>query len=308
MPSINPTLKKQLYHGSVLPLTPLYTDSEIAHFNTQFDHIFEGQHKKRRYVDALNMHNLGLLDNIFTPKLISLMFSLFHEPILYHCHSYEIDGLDPKPHIAGDNFLNGWHRDIDCMHDLNNRDIQHVSLFVYLTDVDADDGAFEVCDKGLSYFPKLFRSSNFFRMVGKSGSSFLFNRTSVHRASPNINSTKRRVLKISFQDRNTPSRKLNEKIPAHDKHFKLNLVRDSLKQEDQILKFLFGADGINRNSLNLALSEKLVVKQTPNTLSCMPYKIHKKMSLLQEFRGYAKDLVYIKNLLLNLVKQNREPY
>lgn len=285
---------KKLLNDSAIPLHPIYSEKEIAYFNSKLTPLFEKQVKARRYVDALDIFKLGMLEHIFTPTLISLIFSIFEEPVLYHCHSYEIDGLNNKPHISGDNFLNGWHRDTDCKHKILNNDIQHVSLFIYLTEVGDNDGAFEVCNKKFNILPMLFKSSLFYKIVGKPGTSFLFNRTAVHRASPNISNIDRRVLKISFQDRSTPSKKLNKNNPAHDKRFKLDTVKNSL--ENKTLRYLFGDQNIARRSIT---SEDIHTEETIRPMPLSPYEIQYKMTMMQEFRGYSKDLIYMKDLILS---------
>lgn len=242
-----------------------------------------------------------MIDEIFTPKLMTLIFSVIPNPILYHCHSYEINGLNSKPHIAEDNFLNGWHRDVDCIHDLGNSAIQHVSLFVYLTNVGNEDGAFEVCNKKLGYFPRLFKSSNFYRITGKKGHSFLFNRTAVHRASPNQNTIQRRVLKISFQSKDTMVPALNAKIKSHEKRFNLVKVQKQLPTTNILLRSLFGDGNIDDIEIEKALEKKSNNKVINFLDTKSKYEIKCKMDLSQEFRGFAKDLVFIKNLVVHKI-------
>jgi hypothetical protein len=289
---------EKLLEESFLSLEPLYTEETINHLNNKFDELFSSQNSARRYVDSLDIYNLGMIDEIFTPKLISLIFSVIPNPVLYHCHSYEIEGLSSKPHIAAGNFLNGWHRDEDCIHNLDNRGIQHVSLFVYLTHVGNEDGAFEVCNKKLGYFPRLFKSSNFYKITGENGHSFLFNRTALHRASPNQNTTQRRVLKISFQSKDTLMPALNRKIKSHEKRFNLVKVQKLLPRENILLRSLFGDEHIDEIEIKKALGKKLKSTEIKVLDTKSKYEIKCKMDLLQEFRGFAKDLVYIKNLVL----------
>jgi hypothetical protein len=268
----------KLLEDSFLSLEPLYCEDTINSFNNKFDELFSNQNSARRYVDSLDIYNLGIIDEIFTPKLVSLIFSIIP-------HAYEIDGLNSKPHIAQNNFLNGWHRDVDCIHDLDNRGIQHVSLFVYLTHVGNEDGAFEICSKKLGYFPRLFKNSNFYKITGVKGHSFLFNRTAVHRASPNQKTTQRRVLKISFIGF----------LGCHNSFIKTQKL---LPRTNILLRSLFGDKNISELEIKEALGKysdgtAINFLDTKST-----YEIKCKMGLLEEFRGFAKDLVYIKNLIL----------
>ncbi len=288
----------KLLEDSFLSLEPLYCEDTINSFNNKFDELFSNQNSARRYVDSLDIYNLGIIDEIFTPKLVSLIFSIIPNPVLYHCHAYEIDGLNSKPHIAQNNFLNGWHRDVDCIHDLDNRGIQHVSLFVYLTHVGNEDGAFEICSKKLGYFPRLFKNSNFYKITGVKGHSFLFNRTAVHRASPNQKTTQRRVLKISFQSKDNVMPALNKKIKSHEKRLNMLKTQKLLPRTNILLRSLFGDKNISELEIKEALGKysdgtAINFLDTKST-----YEIKCKMGLLEEFRGFAKDLVYIKNLIL----------
>lgn len=295
-------MKKVLRDNSFLSLEHLYSQSTINKLNNEFDDIFSTQNKARRYVDVLDIYNLGLIEDIFTPQLISLIFTLIPNPVLYHCHSYEIEGLNSKSHICENNFLDGWHRDVDCIHDLDKKEIQHVSLFIYLTNVGEDDGAFEICDKKLGYFPRLFKSSGFYRITGSKGHSFLFNRTAMHRASPNKNATERRVLKISFQSKDSLSHALDTKSVSHAKGFKLIEVQKRLPKENLVLRSLFGDLSIHNLDISEAIKGLVVSAPTTGLDTREMHKINTNINLLQEFRGYAKDLVYIKNLISYKIK------
>ncbi|WP_462165086.1 phytanoyl-CoA dioxygenase family protein [Pseudoalteromonas xiamenensis] len=290
-------IHKNLLLNSYISLNPIYSQDFIEQLNALLTPIFDTQKSPRRYVNSLEFHKLGILNNIFTPELISLLFTFFKDPILYHCHAYEIDANSNLPHIAGENYLDGWHRDVDCLYDLNQGGVQHISFFVYLSDVNADSGPFEVCNKRLNILPSLFRSAFFYRIVGKKGTSFLFDRTSFHRASPNKSSVCRRVLKISFQSRKTQSQKLSPTIPSHNKHFKLLEVRKHLAPDELLLRYLFGEANIKNEDVarQVALliydSQKLVIDTKSKFI------IKKNMDVLSEFRAYARNLVYVVKLL-----------
>jgi|TARA_B100001059_G_scaffold192300_1_gene195762 hypothetical protein len=302
------SIGKKLLLNSFLPIEELYPKSSINNFNNKFDPLFSEQSNPRRYVDSLDIYNLGLIEEVFTPKLLSLIYDIIPDPILYHCHSYEIDGFNSKSHIANDNFLNGWHRDIDCIHDLDRVEIQHVSLFIYLTDVGDGDGAFQICNKQLRYLPRLFRSSKFYSVMGNKGCSFLFNRTATHRASPNRNSTNRRVLKISFQSKNTPSHKLSSNILSHDKHFKLVEVCKLIPESNILLRSLFGDKKVDNREISLAINELKSNTNIPRVNSLNTYQINIKMLPMEEFRGYIRDCFYISKLVIYKIKQALRNY
>lgn len=287
-----------LREQSFITLEPIYSEETIALINHRLDAVFKSQHQARRYADAIDLYNLGLYSSIFTRELLFTLFSVISDPVLYHFHAYEIDGFNSRPHISDKNHLDGWHRDMDCIHDLSNNNIQHVSLFVYLTDVGDVDGAFEICDKPLGYFPRLFKTSRFYKIKGMRGHTFLFNRTAMHRASPNEGSVNRRVLKISFQSKNTPSEPLQVKVRSHQKHFALIKAKEFIPEENLLLRSLFGDDGVKKEALYEEL--RLLKEDMSESFSSdpSPFAMKYDMNVIKEFRGVAKDLLYVKKLLL----------
>ncbi|WP_100915109.1 hypothetical protein [Pseudoalteromonas spongiae] len=284
--------------NAVVKVNPLLNDKIIEKLNTSFDDIFAKQKASRRYVDAKHIQELGLLNDIFNKEVLSLIYSMFDKPVLYHCHAYEIDGKNNKSHISSGNFLRGWHRDVDCRHRQSDKKTQHVSLFVYLTDVGEADGAFEISDKPLSFWPYLFKSSRYYRLIGQRGFSFLFNRTAVHRASPNRMNKQRRVLKISFQDSTTVMPPLKATINSNDKKIRLSKVLETLDPQDFILRSLFGDKTVAIDDLQRAKDTFLLTLNKDAVSSCENFEISEKFSLVDEFRGIIKDYRYLIRLKL----------
>ncbi|NOU49106.1 hypothetical protein HG263_00885 [Pseudoalteromonas sp. JBTF-M23] len=290
-----------LKENAVCFLEPLYEERVIDKLNAALDIIFANKSGERRYADALELYQSGVFNDIVTPKLISLIFSFFPNPVLYHFHSYEITGQQDKPHIAADNFLDGWHRDIDCIYDIKTKGVQHITLFIYLTDVNDGDGAFEICNKNLGFFSRLFKNSNFFRVTGEKGHTFLFNRTAFHRASPNRNSKNRRVLKISFQDKSTVMPPLNVNIKSHEKRFKIHQTMENINKSDIVVRSLFGDKNICNHDVSAKVKE-FYYKEALNELVPEHDVLFKcPMNFLQEFRAVAKDIVYLKHLVFSQI-------
>jgi hypothetical protein len=148
----------------------------------------------RAYVYADDMQRLGLFGTILSPAMRSLIFSIVPDAVLYHCHAYEIPGLSTKPHIFSES-LSGYHRDPDSDYLPNHP--THISIFVYLTPVGPDDGAFEFIPRDPEKW--LHASVPTILAVGQPGFSFVWQRGFYHRASPNRGPRRRRLIKISVQ-------------------------------------------------------------------------------------------------------------
>jgi len=179
---------------------PLYNEQCIQQWNDKLDRFLDnGEAKKRNYVSVDQLQELGILDLILNENLQELIDSLMNDAVLYHCHIYDIEGEQTKPHIHGDNSFEGWHRDVECLYAAEKDKVHHFSLFVYLTDVDSDNGPFEISP--LSTFEMLNRKVPSIKIKGGCGTCFLFDRTFLHRATANKSSIRRRVLKLSFQNK-----------------------------------------------------------------------------------------------------------
>jgi hypothetical protein len=121
---------------------------------------------------------------------------------VYHAHAYEIAGYENQPHIRARR-LEGWHRDEETISAYSPAWPYHISVFVYLTDVDADGGAFEFCPEPPGRGVRGGRPAA--SIAGAAGTTFVWNRSFVHRASPNRSSQRRRILKLSWQPAHLPN-------------------------------------------------------------------------------------------------------
>jgi hypothetical protein len=124
----------------------------------------------------------------------NILFSIMPDPVMYHCHVYEIAANDTRSHIFSES-LSGWHRDPDS--ELVLGEVTHVSIFVYLTDVGPRDGAFELCPNDPTAW--LHSSTPCTSVTGPAGYTFAWQRSFYHRASPNRGPRRRRLFKISVQ-------------------------------------------------------------------------------------------------------------
>jgi len=276
------TCYELLNQQSVSNIEPLYQPNTINKWNELFDDVFSKQTTKRRYVFADDLYKLNLLDEIFTPELQSLLYQLLPDAELYHCHAYEIAANQNKPHIIGDNNLGGWHRDIDCKHDFAKPNLQHISLFIYLTDVSEGNGYFEISNKRLSILPSFGNTANCYKLFGNKGQCFLFDRKAFHRASPNTSTSVRRVLKISIQSKSLFNHKLNTDA--------FIAVKDQLNNNQPFLRQLFGDKNINTKEVDSYAKQHLSSNKFSGELP--PESYQENFSLMQNYRRYIRDFRY----------------
>lgn len=179
----------------ICSVEPVCDPVQIAHVNTALNPLLASRAEARRaYVHADELHELGVLDKLLGPRMQDLLFSVMPDPVLYHCHVYEIAAMDARPHIFAD-VLQGWHRDSDS--EFVRGELTHVSVFVYLSDVGPDDGAFEFAPTDPEAW--LYSGTPRIAVQGPAGYTFAWHRSFYHRASPNRGSRRRRLFKLSVQ-------------------------------------------------------------------------------------------------------------
>lgn len=206
----------------------IYSPETIRRINAAVDPVLAAQRTKARaYVTVDGMARVGLLDTILGGAMRDCLLSVMPDPVLYHCHIYEIAADSATSHIFAER-LAGWHRDPDCAFVPN--DPTHVSVFVFLSDVGADDGTFQF----LPVDPRTWvRSSTpAITVGGPAGLSFLWNRAFYHRASPNRGPRRRRLLKVSVHRNAFPNR--------HIRNRNFQAVLRDLPEGNPYLDLLFG--------------------------------------------------------------------
>jgi hypothetical protein len=223
-------IKDLIVEAGIVGLPNLYNDAEVFAINAAASPpLSKRMTDQRAYIHVDEMVELGLFELLFTERLKDVLFSIMPDAVLYHCHINEIAANDSKSHIFGDR-LAGWHRDSDSSY--VEGDPTHVSVFVYLTDVGAEDGPFEFIPDEPP--PKWLRNRMPFISVQEpSGYSFAWHRSYFHRAAPNRGPVRRRLLKVSIQRNryssatlsNSYFRKVMELIPAGDEKIDLLLGR-----------------------------------------------------------------------------------
>jgi hypothetical protein len=198
----------------------IYSVNELALINSVMTPLFQKRSgEARSYVRPDDMMEAGILDRLLSPAMRDVLLSVVPDPVLFHFHAYEIAGKSNRSHIFADQ-LGGWHRDPDSAYFAG--DPTHVSVFVYLSDVAEEDGAFEFSPHRPDH--PLRSDSPVVKMTGPVGMSFAWHRSFYHRASPNRGPRRRRLLKISIQPNSFPSvhlgkeffRKAIDQVPAGD--------------------------------------------------------------------------------------------
>ena len=195
MPTRRDQLGDCLLTTGIAHVDDIYTVNELAALNHAMNPAFdELKSTPRAYVRSDAMYRLGILDTIMSPRMRGVLFSTMPDPVLLHLHVYEIAAHQSQSHIFSEAY-SGWHRDPDA--EYHASDATHVSVFVYLSDVQANDGPFEFAQHKPD--TALRSGTRIASMRGPIGTSFLWHRRFFHRAAPNSGPTRRRVLKISIQ-------------------------------------------------------------------------------------------------------------
>jgi hypothetical protein len=173
----------------------IYSVNELAALNHAVSPEFRDLSSlPRAYIKPDKMLELKILGDVLSPRMRQLIFAIMPDPVLHHLHFYEIAAGQSESHIFSDK-LAGWHRDPDAEYVAT--DPTHVSIFIYLCDVGAEDGPFEFALQ--KPVMPLQSCTPVASMTGPTGTSFVWHRRFYHRAAPNRGSQRRRLLKISVQ-------------------------------------------------------------------------------------------------------------
>lgn len=195
-PTTADALRLGLSGAGIVHFGDLVPRDTVTAWNDALDPVFRADRSERAHVGADLLAETGVLQACLAPGVRALVAATAPDARLYHAHAYEIAAAADRPHIHAGR-LAGWHRDTETIHDYRPGAARHISLFVYLSDVGDDSGAFELAP----WPPETVRPGclGAHRMTGPAGTTFAWNRSYYHRASPNRSPVRRRLLKLSWQ-------------------------------------------------------------------------------------------------------------
>jgi hypothetical protein len=273
----------RLIHEGIAQLDPIYSPQELAHIHDIVTPFLAARaDMPRSYVHPDELVTLGLWDSIFSPAMRAALFGIMPDPVLYHCHIYEIAAHSQTSHIFGD-VMEGWHCDTDS--EYYPKELTHVSLFVYLTDVGDGDGAFEFIPGKPNRILK--HATAYVSVQGKAGTSFMWNRPFYHRASPNTGPTRRRLLKLSIQR--------NRFISTHISNAHFQTVRKHISAGNTEMDLLLGRYQGKPSPTAIACAPlPLSTLRTTHTLTMSNAQLFKTQAI-KKLQRYAKC---IRQLLL----------
>jgi hypothetical protein len=197
------TLPEVLANEGIADLTGLWPVETVEDWNRRLDPYFTSMDgEARSYVGADKLVRLGVFPELFAEQVRRLIVGIHPSALLYHCHCYEIEAGQDKPHIHTGR-LQGWHRDWETVPRFTPNFPSYVSIFILLSPVADDDGPFEIQpqrpDAGLR------AGGDVVQLVGPVGTAAIWNRSHFHRAAPNRGALRRRILKVSFQPAGLPN-------------------------------------------------------------------------------------------------------
>ena len=230
------SLTDQLRQKGVAKVDRMFGPDTVDRWNEATSNILNAQ-AERSYVSASDLHRAGVLAEIFSPAVRNAIRQISPTAVIYHCHIYEIAANRDKSHIHSGHFA-GWHADDECAPLYHKGDLGFISMFIHMTDVETpSNGAFEL--RPTSPVEPLKHGQPSIHLLGPAGTGFFFHRSFFHRASPNTSDVRRRVFKLSIQDRGLPHERRN--LPE------FNAVHEALRNDDPFLHQLFDTDNQDLN-------------------------------------------------------------
>lgn len=223
---------KDLKNKGILALQCQYSQRTLNKWNQLLDPLFaERVNEERAYVRINELHSLGIFEEIFPASMRNFIYQVMPDAVLYHCHAYEIAAQQDRPHV-NDNEIDGWHQDQDTLGKLDPTEPHYLSFLIYLSDVSTENrGPFEFLPRS----PKLrFKNGlDAIKVIGNVGTTIVFNRSFYHRASPNLSSVRRRVLKLSIQHNFLPNKWLLREAFVE-------VAKSAVVQADEFLAYMLG--------------------------------------------------------------------
>lgn len=231
--------------------------------------------KNNDEVEAMDLHNSGILKLIFNDNIRYLINLLIPDGILWHFLYLKTPCNQSKPHHNPSTRYGSWHR--DRIQDYNHERIDYLDIMVYLNDVGENDGGFAFLpvrpDKDVD---KEKKSS---KIIGSTGLASLSRIDWWHTATANIGDLDREMIRLSIS-----KNMYHQEIQLTEDYENL---RNYYKDKDEFLNFIFGG---NRTwSKNV---EQPVQKEIKNIIYNIPplnYKFSK--SYKNILKGKIRNLI-----------------
>ncbi len=183
-------------------------------------------------IDAMNLHQSGILSLIFNKKIRYLINLLIPDGILWHCYYLRTASNNPKPHFNIETRYGTWHRDriIDYRHER----IDFLDIMIYLNDVGENDGAFGFLPVRPDYYDEVENAKKSSKVIGKSGLGILSRIDWWHTATANLGNNDREMIRLSIT-----KNMYHQAIQETEQYIKL---REYFKNKDVFLNFMFGGN------------------------------------------------------------------
>jgi hypothetical protein len=194
------TFIKEFEKYGFIEFEDIFSTENIDDINKKVDPIIAYKFTKEKTEILLqDLIKTGIVDIVLSNNNVrNIILQIMPDPVLCEFNIYEVDSFQARTH-TNDNTLNGWHPDIPELPFLNRKLPNFISFMIYLTDVlDFSDGPFEITSE--NNIKNINHNLLSKKILGKKGTSFIWNNNYIHRGSPNSGKNRRRVLKFSFQN------------------------------------------------------------------------------------------------------------
>jgi len=208
----------------------LFSSEKIDEWNEVLNKYYE-EKKEKVSIDLCDLGEDGykIIEDFFNSKIRFIIKDLIKDPILFYAGSNEIPSNSKISHV-NHNDIGGWHTDTgEEIQYLNLKDPHWITFFVYLSDVNKNDGPFEITNKNKR--KELNDGTKFFTMIGKKGKCIVWGNTFYHRAAPNLGNKRRRIIKIQIQHNYLENSYINT----------LNKIQKYISKNDEYMKFITGS-------------------------------------------------------------------
>lgn len=226
-------MAEQFDRNGYLVVEGALTDQQVARFNDAVDRHLEAWpgdwvELSDSFREGTNVlpHTADFDEAIENPKTLDILRAILGEQITFE--EFAVMLRNPTANL---NEVKGWHRDLIREFD-RRREIDAVSIMLYLTDVGETDHCFAIVPEShnrlVDLNPADVAPDAGVDLIGPAGTGIIFHARAIHNARLKQNSTQRRTLQAYFstwRDQRTaewseiPSRLYQKRDPALPPHF-----------------------------------------------------------------------------------------